>query len=232
MMRRKIQELKTGWISNSIILFSFLYLISCGNQTQQVNQAIENVPIKKKLLPVFGTYTIGANKDTLFHTISEFSFTNQFGTTVTEKTVRNKVYVADFFFATCQTICPRMSAQLQRVQQTFLNDTDFLILSHTVNPEFDTVKALLKYGKNYGAVKNKWHLMTGSKKAIYDLAKTSYLVNALEDDGSEQGFLHSETFLLIDTLRQIRGIYDGTDSLDVTRLIKDINVLKTEIYEK
>ncbi len=232
MMEQKIQGVKINWISNSFLLINLLGFLSCSNQIQKNEKAAEQKIAQKRLLPIFGEYSLGANKDTLFHRISDFSFINQFGDTITEKAVSRKLYVADFFFATCQSICPKMSTQLARIQDTFQQDSMLLLLSHTVNPEYDDVKALHEYGRNYGAVRNKWHLMTGNKKSIYELAKTSYLVNALEDDGTEQGFLHSETFLLIDTARQIRGIYDGTDSLDVNRLIKDINLLKTEMDEK
>ncbi len=232
-MKQKILELRTDWISNSIIVVLIILLPSCNNQIANKEQVNETKQSTKLLLPVFGESRLGANKDTLYHIIADFSFVNQFGDTITNKTVYNKLYVADFFFATCESICPKMSAQLERVQAQFLKDTNFLILSHTVNPSNDNVSVLNTYGQQYKAIKGKWHLMTGDKKQIYDLAKSSYLVNALEDDGSEQGFLHSETFLLIDYAKRIRGIYDGTDSIDVNRLIKDINVLKTEtINEK
>jgi protein SCO1 len=220
--------MRIGWISNSITIGLVILLASCNNQIANKEQVNEIKQSTKLLLPVFGESRLGANKDTLYHMIADFNFVNQFGDTVTNKTIHNKVYVADFFFATCESICPKMSTQLERVQTQFLKDTNFLILSHTVNPSNDNVSVLSTYGKQYNAVKGKWHLMTGNKKQIYDLAKSSYLVNALEDDGSEQGFLHSETFLLIDYAKRIRGIYDGTDSIDVNRLIKDITILKTE----
>jgi protein SCO1 len=229
MMKQKRREKTIAWISNSSLLLSVAFLIACANESNQSKASKSDSEKVKLLLPVFGESKLGANKDTLYHTIAPFSFVNQFKDTVTEKTVRNKIFVADFFFATCQSICPKMSAQLTRVQSTYLADSNFLILSHTVNPDYDKVDVLNAYGKLYGAIRNKWHLMTGDKKDIYGLAKSSYLVNALEDDGSEQGFLHSETFLLIDNVRRIRGIYDGTDSLDVNRLISEIKILKTEL---
>ncbi|MFL5752748.1 MAG: SCO family protein [Bacteroidia bacterium] len=181
------------------------------------------------MLPVFGEKKAvnPQGTDTLYHTIAPFRLMNQFGDTITEKTTEGKIYVADFFFATCQSICPVMSSQLTRVQEANKGN-DVLILSHTVNPMHDTVEVLAQYGNKYGAIKNKWHLLTGSKKEIYDLAKNSYLVNALEDDGSLEGFLHSETFLLIDKQKRIRGIYDGTDSIAVNKLIGDIRILMNE----
>lgn len=199
-----------------------LLLCSCGNNKVSSNH-------EQLLLPVYGEKVIAKNGiDTIYHTIADFNFVNQFGDSISQKTTEGKIYVADFFFATCQSICPIMSTQLTRVQDSCKNTPNVLLLSHTVNPMHDTVEVLAEYGKKYGAIQNKWHLLTGEKKKIYSLAKESYLVNALEDDGSEEGFLHSETFLLIDTQRRIRGIYDGTDTLQVNKLIQDITLLQTE----
>lgn len=185
---------------------------------------------QKLLLPVIGEKKLaGANAtDTLYHTIQPFSFVNQFNDTITEKTIENKIYVADFFFATCQSICPKMSSQLVYVQNAFKNENNVLILSHSVNPLHDTVEVLNGYAQSYGALKNKWHFLTGNKKAIYDMARYSYLVNALEEDGSPEGFLHSELFILVDTKKRIRGMYDGTDSVNVAKMISDIKLLKQE----
>lgn len=182
------------------------------------------------LLPVLGEKKV-VNEDTIFHTVGTFNFTNQYGEQVSNETVKNKIYVADFFFATCQSICPVMSKNLTQVQKVFEHDDSLLILSHSVNPMHDTVQVLNAYADSYGAKKNKWHFLTGSKKAIYDLAKSGYLVNALEDDGSPEGFLHSELFLLVDTKGRIRGMYDGTDAAAVTKLISDIRLLKKEIAQ-
>ncbi|MBA3663113.1 MAG: SCO family protein [Bacteroidetes bacterium] len=179
------------------------------------------------VLPIFGDKKLNG-KDTVYHTVGNFQLTNQFGETVSNETVKNKIYVADFFFATCQSICPVMSKNLLGVQKAFEADDSFLILSHSVNPMHDTVEVLKNYGETYHAKKNKWHFLTGNKKQIYDLAKNSYLVNALEDDGSDEGFLHSELFLLIDTQGRIRGMYDGTDNAAITKLISDIKLLKKE----
>lgn len=196
------------------------FLISCqGNVTNEV-----------KLLPIYGEKKpVGSEiRDTIFHTVKPFLFTNQYGEKVTEETVKGKIYVADFFFATCESICPKMSTQLVTVQNAFAKDDSVLILSHTVNPMHDTVEVLKKYAERFGATKNKWHLLTGNKKEIYDMARYSYLVNALEDDGSAEGFLHSELFVLIDSKKRIRGFYDGTDNVAVAKLIADIKLLKTE----
>lgn len=179
------------------------------------------------LLPVYGDKTFNGT-DTVYHTIPDFELANQYGEKVNQNTTRGKIYVADFFFATCQSICPEMSTNLKDVQKAFAEDDSLLILSHSVNPMHDTVEVLMNYAGMYGAIKNKWHLLTGDKKTIYDLAKTGYLVNALEDDGTPEGFLHSELFLLIDAKGRIRGMYDGTDKAQVQKLIGDVKVLKQE----
>ena len=206
-----------------LISASCLLIFSCGEKK-------ETTDTKKFLLPIIGEKVLAniGGTDTLYHTVSSFKLLNQYRDTVTENAAINKIYVADFFFATCQSICPQMSTQLVRVQNEFKDDINFLILSHTVNPKHDTSEVLLVYSKQYGAIKNKWHFLTGSKKEIYDLAKSSYLVSAMEDDGTPEGFLHSELLLLIDTQKRIRGMYDGTDSVQVNKLIADIKLLKTE----
>lgn len=183
-----------------------------------------------QLLPIYGEKKLGGKdqKDTIYHSIQPFSFINQYHEIVNEKTIENKIYVADFFFATCQSICPQMSSQLMNVQKAFENDDSLLILSHTVNPLHDTVDVLYGYSQSYNAIKNKWHFLTGNKKEIYDMARYSYLVNALQDDGTPEGFLHSELLILIDKQKRIRGMYDGTDSVAVVKLISDIKLLKQE----
>ena len=206
---------------NKILLLAVAALVTFACNPKKTEE-------KKLLLPVVGPKTISANGDTVYHTIKDFSLLNQYKEIVSQQTTQNKIYVANFFFATCQSICPAMSNQLGRVQQAEKDDADFLILSHTVNPMNDTAEVLFAYAGKYGAIKNKWHFLTGDKKAIYNLAKEDYLVNALEDDGTPEGFIHSEALLLIDKQKRIRGIYDGTDSLQVNKLISDISILKTE----
>lgn len=205
-----------------IITFFGLLLVACKTESETGSE--------KLVLPVLGEKKLaGADaKDTLYHTVQSFQFINQYGDTISDKTVANKIYVADFFFATCQSICPQMSSQLAHVQKAFEKNKDVLILSHTVNPMNDTVEVLKGYADSYGALKNKWHFLTGKKKDIYDMARYSYLVNALEDDGTPEGFLHSELFLLIDKQKRVRGMYDGTDSVAVVKLISDIKLLEQE----
>jgi protein SCO1/2 len=204
------------------IAIAVLILISCNTKK-------ETAEGPKLLLPVIGEKKYaGMGTDTLYHIVGDFKLIDQNKDTISHLTTKNKIYVADFFFATCQSICPQMSTQMIRVQEAFKNDSEFLILSHSVNPSHDTSEVLLAYAGKYGAIKDKWHFLTGKKKTIYDLALNDYLVNALEEDGSPEGFLHSELFLLIDKQKRIRGMYDGTDSIAVNKLISDIKLLKTE----
>ena len=202
--------MKLKLILKIILICRIVFYFGCSQKKSSV------------LLPIYG--------DTIYHQIASFNLTNQIGQVVNQNTTKNKIYIANFFFASCQSICPMMSNQLQEVQKAFLADDSVLILSHSVNPLHDTVAVLSNYADTYGAKTNKWHLLTGNKKQIYDLAKTSYLVNAFEDDGSPQGFLHSELFLLIDEKSRIRGMYDGTNTAEVKKLIEDVKLLKQETY--
>lgn len=201
-----------------IALYFFLLISICNCSTIETSNNGSG-------LPVLGPKKLSGVNDTLFHTITDFEFTNQFGEKINQNTTKGKVYVADFFFATCQSICPVMARQMNRVQDSLIKEKDFIILSHTVNPMHDSVEVLFSYGNKYKAKRGKWHLLTGDKKTIYNLGKNSYLINAIEDDGTEEGFLHSELFLLIDKKSRIRGFYDGTDSLAVNQLIIDARKL-------
>ncbi len=209
--------MKLKLILKIFLIYSIVFYFGCTEKKSSV------------LLPIYGEKKIIAG-DTIYHQIASFNLTNQIGQVVNQNTTKNKIYIANFFFASCQSICPMMSNQLQEVQKAFLADDSVLILSHSVNPLHDTVAILNNYADTYGAKTNKWHLLTGNKKQIYDLAKTSYLVNAFEDDGSPEGFLHSELFLLIDKKSRIRGMYDGTNTAEVKKLIEDVKLLKQETY--
>ena len=161
-----------------------------------------------------------------YHRIADFSLTNQNGETITQKNYQDKIYVADFFFTTCQTICPIMTKNMVAVQTAFIADNEVKILSHTVTPDIDTVAQLKRYAIEKGVNTSKWNLVTGDKKQIYELARKSYL--AVKDDGNGGPFdmIHTENFMLIDKERQIRGFYDGTDMKEIERLIDDIKTLK------
>ena len=165
-----------------------------------------------------------------YHKISDFKLTNQNGKEITQANYKDKIYVADFFFTTCQDICPVMTKNMYQLQEELKNDNQILLLSHTVIPEVDTVEQLKEYAIENNVDDSKWNLVTGDKKQIYELARKSYL--AVEDSNySEYDMIHTENFMLIDKEKQIRGFYDGTNSVDINRLLKDIEILK-QSYNK
>jgi len=184
-----------------------------------------------RALPYFGKKKYNVTfSDTTYHTVKPFCFKNQFYENVTEQTTGNKIYVTDFFFTTCESICPIMSTELERVYKAFYNNPNFLILSHTVEPEVDSVSVMLKYAKLHGVNNKQWLFLTGSKKDLYAMARTSYLLNNEVGNGDEDDFIHTQNFALVDYDKHLRGFYDGTDSAEVSRLIIDINLLLKE-YE-
>lgn len=182
---------------------------------------------KETRLPVYGEREIQGT-DTVYHKIANFKFVDQDSATITNETFHDKIYVADFFFTSCRTICPIMKTQMHRIYETFKNDPDVLILSHTIDPEYDTVALLHDFADRLDVKSDKWHFVTGVKDSIYDIAQKSYFATAMEDKSDPDGFIHSGAFLLIDKDRRIRGKYDGTKEEDVDRLIKDIHRLKKE----
>ncbi|AXT51756.1 SCO family protein [Aquimarina sp. BL5] len=163
-----------------------------------------------------------------YHKITDFSLLNQNGEKVTQANYHNKIYVADFFFTTCQTICPIMTGNMKKIQEELKNDQETLLLSHTVIPETDSVPQLKKYALEKGVDDTKWNLVTGDKKHIYDLARKSYLVAKTNGDGGPYDMIHTENFVLVDKKKRIRGFYDGTNEEEIERLLEDIAVLKKE----
>jgi protein SCO1/2 len=163
-----------------------------------------------------------------YHTIADFSFVNQNGKTITQKDYEGKVYVADFFFTTCGSICPKMTTNLAEVQKAIINNPKVMLLSHTVFPETDSVPVLKAYAIKNGVVDSKWNLVTGDKKEIYTMARKSYLAVKLGKPEQLYDMVHTENFVLVDTKRRVRGFYDGTKKEDMKRLIEDINFLCTE----
>jgi len=163
-----------------------------------------------------------------YHKIGDFSLINQNGDTITQKDYQDKIYVADFFFTTCQTICPIMTDNMKDIQNKIMNDQDILLLSHSVTPEIDSVAQLKRYAELKGVKDSKWNLVTGDKKQIYKLARQSYMAVKTAGTGDQYDMIHTENFMLIDKKRQIRGFYDGTDPNEIERLLEDISVLKNE----
>ena len=162
-----------------------------------------------------------------YHSIADFKLINQNGDTITQNTYADKIYVADFFFTTCPSICPVMTANLAEVQDEFKDDNEVLLLSHSVTPEIDSVAQLKKYALEKGVIDQKWNLVTGDKKQIYELARKSYLAVMDDGDGGAYDMIHTENFMLIDKERRIRGYYDGTNKEEVEKLIRDIEILKS-----
>lgn len=191
---------------------------------------------EEKKLPIFGQREVSPREvdgkqvtDTVYHTIAPFKFVNQDSAVITNETFTGKIYVADFFFTSCRTICPIMKTQMVRVYEQVQNDPDVLILSHTIDPEYDTVGLLRDFANRLGVKSSKWHFATGQPmEYVFDLAQKSYFATAMADKAEPDGFIHSGAFLLIDKQGRIRGKYDGTKEDDVNRLIKDIKLLERE----
>lgn len=162
------------------------------------------------------------------HKIGDFHLINQKGDSIGPKDFEGKIYVADFFFTRCQTICPIMAINMAELQEFYKDDDEMKFLSHSVTPVIDSVPVLEAYAIKNKAIDGKWDITTGDKKHIYELARKSYFAVLDEGDGGEQDFIHTEQFVLIDKQKQIRGFYDGTDSSELERIKKDVAILKSE----
>ncbi len=180
-----------------------------------------------KKLPILGERQF-INGDSVYHTIPDFKFIDQDSTEVTNQTYKNKIYVADFFFTTCPTICPIMKTQLLRVYEKFKDNPEVGILSHTIDPRHDSVAVLKAYAKRLGVDGKFWHFVTGERDKIYEMGQKEYYVTAGEDSTAAGGIIHSGAFILVDKNRRVRGMYDGTKEKDVSRLIKDMGTLLKE----
>ena len=189
----------------------------------------------KKMLPIFNPSDVNpelvdstVQYKSKYHTIADFSFVNQNGKTITQKDYEGKIYVADFFFTTCPTICPKMTANLSEIQTAFANNPKVKLLSHTVFPETDSVPVLKAYAIEHKVDDSKWNLVTGDKKEIYTMARKSYLAVKLGKPSELYDMVHTENFVLVDTKKRVRGFYDGTNKEDMKRLIEDITFLASE----
>ena len=189
----------------------------------------------KKSLPIFNPTDVNPElvDSTVqyirkYHKIPAFSFVNQNGKIITDKTYAGKIYVADFFFTTCGSICPKMTNNMALVQQAYLTDSRVMFLSHTVFPEIDSVAVLKRYALEKGVDDRKWNLVTGDKKEIYSLARKSYLAVKLGKPSELYDMVHTENFVLVDAQKRVRGFYDGTNKEEIERLISDIQLLLQE----
>lgn len=205
-------------LNNIAVLILAGTLLACGDKKAADNR-----------LPVLGRHEM-TEIDTVYHQIADFKFVNQDSNWVTPETFKDKIYVADFFFTSCPTICPMMKTQMLRVYDAIEDKPDVLILSHTIDPKHDTVALLKEFADRLGVESNKWHFVTGEKDDIYKIGQTSYMVSASEDPSEPGGYLHSGAFILVDKDRRVRGFYDGTKPDQVDKLIRDIEVLRKE-YE-
>jgi protein SCO1/2 len=160
------------------------------------------------------------------HFVSDFELINQNGDTITNKDYENKIYVVDFFFTRCGSICPIMTNNMKKIQDKFLENDNLMLLSISVTPNIDNVETLKKYAKSKGVINSKWNIATGNKKHIYELARKSYFAVLKKGDGGLQDFIHTPNFILIDKKKQIRGIYNGTDDIEIKRVINDIKTLQ------
>jgi len=204
-----------------IILLSFVVLsiVSC-NQTS------------KKQLPVYNPSDFNpelVDRNLLNtsenHTVADFKLINQNGKTITQEDYKNKIYVVDFFFTSCPTICPIMTNNMVKLQKKFIDNSEIMFLSLSVTPKIDSVEVLRKYADDKGVIDAKWNITTGDKKHIYELARKSYFAVVEQGDGGLQDFIHTPNFILVDKKKQIRGVYDGTDDSEILRLIDDIKIL-------
>ncbi|MFM1934689.1 MAG: hypothetical protein RL360_1570 [Bacteroidota bacterium] len=183
---------------------------------------------QEKKLPFLGPKQVNAQGDTVYHQIPSFRFLNQDSVFVSEKDVKGKVYVADFFFTTCPTICPKMKTQMLRIYERYKDRDEVRIISHSIDPDFDTQNVLKDYAARLQVKAPKWNLLTGNKAAIYQLGQKSYMVSAQEDPNEAGGFVHSGAFILVDKNRHVRGIYDGTVEAEVNHLLEDMEILLKE----
>jgi protein SCO1/2 len=198
---------------------------------------------QKKMLPIYNPRDVNPEMVdstiqyvALDHTIANFTFTNQNGKTITQKDYEGKIYVADFFFTTCGSICPKMTNNMIWLQNQIKNNPKVMLLSHSVTPEIDSVSVLKKYALEKGVIDSKWNLVTGNKKDIYFIARKSYLAVKTGNPSEMYDLVHTENFVLVDSKRRVRGFYDGTN-LDgptepgiknVKQLLEDINFLCSE----
>ena len=216
LLKRYAPIVLTMTVFSAFVVSSFYY----------VNKPIETLPIYSPSMVSKELVEENIQFIKKYHKIKDFSMKNQNGETITQEFYNDKIYVADFFFTTCPTICPIMTENMGYVQEKIKNDSDVLLLSFSVTPEIDSVEQLKKYALEKNVIDSKWNLVTGNKKDIYNLARTSYLVAKTNGDGGKYDIIHTENFVLVDKEKRIRGFYDGTNSKEMDQLLNDIKILK------
>lgn len=214
-IKRLIDKMNLALLLNFIVLIiSTVLVIGCYNSSTQ------------RVLPVLGDKKV-VNGDTVFHQVGDFIFTDQDGMTINAETFENKIYVTDFFFTSCPSICPRMKQQMIRVQQRFKDNNGIMLLSHSIDPLYDTPAVLKDYAQKLNIDTRSWKLVTGDKQSIQTIAER-YFVSVAEDSTAPGGYLHGGHFILVDRKQRIRGYYDGTDPVSVDELMQDMDLLLKE----
>lgn len=221
-LKKSIPFFIIGIVLSAITLVVFYNLLSVDKRLPIYNPA----DVNPKLVDASIKHIL------VNHTIADFELINQNGETITNKDYEGKIYIADFFFTRCKTICIAMAYNMSELQEYYKNDDDIMFLSHSVTPVIDSVSVLKAYAESKGVIDGKWNVTTGSKKHIYDLARKSYFAVLDEGNGDEEDFIHTEQFVLVDKERRIRGYYDGTEKDDMKKVIADIALLKEEYGRK
>ena len=208
------------WGLNNVAVGLFLLFTAC-----QSNDRLPILGQKEALTKTVNGQTI---TDSVEHSIPDFRFVSQYGDTVSAQTMAGKIYVADFFFTTCPTICPKMKTQMKRVYDRFKGNSGVMILSHSIDPTHDSVAVLREFAQDLGVEGRQWLFVTGDKEKLYDIGQNSYMVSAADDASAPGGVVHSGAFILVDTQKHIRGIYDGTTVEGVDKLMADMDKLLAE----
>lgn len=220
----------------SIVFLALVLIMSCKQEVKKENIIVEETS-RVAFLPYYTDesftphwLTPKTKEEKEFHKIADFQLVNQLGDTITPKTFENKLYITDFFFTSCPGICMKMTGNMLKLQEEFKDDSEILLLSHSVTPSIDSVSVLKTYAEKNNIIDDKWHLVTGDKKEIYNLGRNQYFVeNDLGVPKDINDFLHTENFLLIDKNRHIRGIYNGLNRASIAQLIIDIKALQNEL---
>lgn len=228
MLKQKLMpvsnRLSSFWEKNR----RYLPLVCLAFLLYRCNPADDKLPILGQREAVAKVIDGKSVTDTVYQSIPDFAFVSQYGDTVTGKTLDNKIYVADFFFTSCPTICPKMKVQLKRVYETFKGNPNVMLLSHTIDPDHDSVSVLKEFAQNLGITGRQWLFVTGDREKIYDIGQNNYMVTAQADASAPGGVVHSGAFILVDKAKHIRGIYDGTTEAGVDKLMADMNRLLAE----
>lgn len=217
-------RLNSFWIKSDghLPLIGLAFLLYC------CHPADDKLPILGQREAVTKLVNGKSVTDSVYQSIPDFRFVSQYGDTVTAKTFDNTIYVADFFFTSCPTICPKMKVQLKRVYEKFKGNPNVMLLSHTIDPAHDSVAVLNEFAQNLGVTGRQWLFVTGDREKIYDIGQNNYMVTAQADASAPGGVIHSGAFILVDKAKHIRGIYDGTTEAGVDKLMKDMDQLLAE----